>query len=478
MGTQASALAIGSDEVRSRPSGFPLGTVLLSAAACLIAPNGSYATVALALVWFPYLVIHPEAGLWFAPVLVMAASLLATPEGFIAGWGYSPQLAYWAVAVCTAFVATSLAVARGRGSLLSRTRDAVQPPLALYVLFGVSVAGAALGLARGYPVANVGKQFFGCLLFAGYFWLALKLTPGLRDMKRVVRFVAIPAVVASLFYVAVYVPAKGLVRDTVLNDLSASVACLLLPQLLSRSKDVKTKAIVMSTALLMVPLVNTFKRSLAGFAICALLLYGLRSPSRRRRFLWLAGAFTIFTLLLATPLLNYVGRAVEKQPVISKLIPMNVQTNYSVYLRAVEAEQMLAFSGGPSLLGTGLGSTLTWYDPYSKMWFTQETVDLGWAYVIIKVGVLGLGVFIWLIGGLLIRSIRNVPAGAHLSLALLVAFFTVEMVASPVVVYFATAPWVGMACGWLHILNERAERGGTGVSPVKTHGQDGHATAR
>jgi hypothetical protein len=473
MGTKAGALTIGLNEVRWRPSGFPLGTVLLSGAACLIAPNGSYAIVALALVWVPYLILHPEAGLWFSPVLVMAASLLAAPEGFLAGWGYSPQLAFWAVAICIAFAATSLAVARWHWITRSRNREWVRPPLALYILFGISVAGAALGLARGYSVANVGKQFLGCLLFVAYFWLALKLTSGLRDLKRVVRLVAIPAVAASLVYLLMYVPLKGLVRDTLLNDLAASVACLLLPQFLSRSKEVKTKAIAMSAALLMVPLVDTFKRSVAGVAICALLLYGLRAPSRRKRLVWLAASFTIFTLLLATPVLNYVGRAVAKQPVISKLIPADIQTNYSVYLRAVEAEEMLVFSGGPSLLGTGLGSTLKWYDPYAKLWFTQETVDLGWAYVLIKLGMVGLVAFAWLIGSLLVRALRNVPTGAHLALLLLVSFFTIEMVASPVALYFATAPWVGMACGWLHILNERAEAGGLVAVPVR----DGCANA-
>jgi hypothetical protein len=473
MGTKASALAIGTDGIRWRPSGFPLGTALLSLAACVIAPNGSYAVVALALIWFPYLVMHPQAGLWFPPVLVMAASLLAVPTGYIGGWGYSPQLAFWAVAICIAFVATSLAVVRWRSLLFSRVREGVRPPPALYAFFGVSVAGAALGFAHGYSVSNVGKQFFGCLLFVAYFWFALKLTPSFRDIRRVVKFVAIPALVSGLIYTLMYVPIEGLVRDTILNDFAAGMACLLLPQLLSRRKDVKTKAALMSVGLMLVPVVNVLKRSVAGFAICVLLLYGLRSPSRRRRLFWLLGSFTLFGLLLATPLLNYVGRAVSKQPFISDFIPANVQTNYSVFLRLFEAEQMLANSGGPSILGTGLGSTLTWYDPYEKIRFTQQTVDSGWAYLLIKLGVLGLAVFIWLIGGLLIRAIRNVPARAHLALIFLVAFFTIEMVASPVVVYFATAPLAGMACGWLHVLNQHIEHEANAHYGVLTPGRQG-----
>jgi hypothetical protein len=473
MSTQASTLTIGSDGVRWRPSGFPLATALLSVAVCVIAPNGSYATVALALLWFPYLVTHPQAGLWFAPVLVMAASLLASPTGFIGGWGYSPQLAFWAVATCIAFVATSLAVFRWRSVLFSRDREGVRPPLALYAFFGVSVVGAALGLAHGYSVSDVGKQFFGCLLFVAYFWFALMLTPSVRDIKRVVRIVTVAAVVSGLFYVFLYVPIVILVRDTILNDLAASVACLLLPQLLSASPQTKRKAAVMSVALLLVPLVDTFKRSVAGFAICVLLLYGLRSGSRKKRLFWLLGSFTLFGLMLATPMLNYVGRAVAKEPIISNLIPPNVQNNYSVFLRVFETAQDLASSGGPSLLGTGLGSTFRWYDPYTKKWFTQQTLAMGWAYVLVKLGILGLLAFVWLIGDLLVRAIKSVPSGGHLALVFFVGFFAVEMVGSTVILYFATAPWVGMGFGWLHVLNKRRELAAKAQNGIPAPGGQG-----
>ena len=113
MSSQASALAFGRNDVRWGSSSFPFGTILLSVVACLIAPSGSFAVVALAVVWFPYLVMHPQAGLWFGPVLVMLASLLASPTGFIAGWGYSPQLMFWAVAISIAFAATGISLIIG-----------------------------------------------------------------------------------------------------------------------------------------------------------------------------------------------------------------------------------------------------------------------------------------------------------------------------------------------------------------------------
>jgi hypothetical protein len=435
------------------------GILLLcgATAAIFLIPSGSYRTVALAVVWAPYLILRPKAGLWFTPALVMAASLLAPPEGYKSGWGPSPELPFWAIAISISFVATAVGAALTPGVLLNRGRRPVRMPLPLYIFLGVSVAAATLGLARGYSMPDVGKQLFGCLLFVGYFWLAIALTPRPAEARRVMKAVAVAALLFSCLYLAVYVPVSGLLRDTPQNDYSGSLAVLLLPDVLSLGSRARRKALGMMAVLLAVVFVNTLKRSVLGFGVCVLLLFGLRSRSKTRRYLWLLGSQALIVLLLATPALNYLGRAVAKQPLLSRLIPADVQTNYSVYLRAVQAEQILASTGGPSLLGTGLGSTLSWYDPYAHAVWTQETVDVGWAYVLIKLGILGLAVFLWLIGGILLRAVRQIPRGVHLGLVLLVVFFAAEMVADPMFVYFTTAPWIGAACGWLHVFNERAD---------------------
>src|SRR5205807_7197890 len=78
---------------------------------------------------------------------------------------------------------------------------------------------------------------------------------------------------------------------------------------------------------LAVPFIAQWKRAMAGFAICALLLFGLRSRAMLRRCVWLLASFVLFTLLLSTPILSYVGQAVANNTALSRLIPADVQAN-------------------------------------------------------------------------------------------------------------------------------------------------------
>jgi hypothetical protein len=469
MSFEAVAAARHTAEVVPRGTGTWLA-IGIATAALLVILEGPYRVVALALMWALYLVSHPSAGLWFAPVLVMAASFLAPPAGFEWGAGYSPELAYWAVASCIAFAATALGYLTKRAGRNSVRR--IPLPRALYAFAAASVVSAIVGLQRGYSAPNVGKQFYGCLLFVAYFWLALRLAPTISNMRRVTRVILEACALFSGLYVGTYlwrIGAEGFHKElTILSTYSASVAVLLLPQLSRRSPASRWKIFAIAALLLSVPFLAEYKRGLAGFLICAFMAFGLRSRFKARRYAALAAGLALFTLFLATPILDYVGRAVSNVPVLAGLVPADVQTNYSVYLRLTQTAQMMASTNSPSLLGTGLGSSLTWYDPYTHTLWTQETVDIGWVYLLIKLGVLGLAAFLWLIASLCLRSLRAPPEGMHMGFLLLVVFFIVEMVADTGFVYFMTASWAGMACGWIHVLNQRGhppcQRYGSGAA--------------
>jgi hypothetical protein len=453
MGGEVQALTSAGEPVLPRTT---IGVLVAcwASAAVLVIPGGEYRVVALSVAWVPFLIFQPKAGLWFAPALMMAASILAPPAGFEWGVGYSPELIFWATASCVALVATLVACYRLRSKISTKR---IGLPVPFYAFAAISIVGTIVGFRRGYPLTNVAKQFYGCLLFLAYFWFAVEIAPKVVDIKRVIRAIAAATALFCAVYVVQHLWTHKDVHLTILSDYSGSLAALLLPELLpGKNRGSRKKLLAMMILFLSVPILAEFKRSIAGFVICAVLLIGLRSATRLRRYTWLLAGFLIFSILLATPILDYVGDAVAKEPILSGLVPQNVQSNYSVYLRLVESEQMLATTG-ISALGTGLGSTLSWYDPYAHVTWTQETVDIGWVYLLIKLGVVGLAVFVWLIGSLLVRALREVPKGIHLGLALVVVFFTIDMIAGFAFVYFMSAMWAGASCGWLHVLNNRTE---------------------
>ena len=161
----------------------------------------------------------------------------------------------------------------------------------------------------------------------------------------------------------------------------------------------------------------------------------------------------LFTAAIATNAINPVSQYFSRYESLKYLFPEDIQSSYSVYLRTQEFTQVLDSMGGVPLLGTGLGSTLEWYDPYSRMWWEQETMASGWGYLLVKTGVLGTTVFLWLVLGLMRSALRTPLRGLRLGVFLLLVFQFLQMVADPFFLNFLTSAWAGMTCGFVHVLN-------------------------
>jgi hypothetical protein len=416
--------------------------------------------VALSVACAFFVFLHPREGLWITPTLVMVASLLAPPEGFQWGAGYSPELIYWAIAVCLPFAAMAVRYAwtreESRGGSAIGCR--VAPPRAFYGFAIISIFATVVGLLHGYPLQNVLKQFFGCALLCGYFLFALRFAPRQKDIEAVVGSAIAAGIACAAFYECIYLyrlPELGFHKElTILSSYAGGLAVQLLPDFSGSNRDGRPRrALVLSVILLGVPLLAQFKRAIAACLICVALAVGLRSAVRWRRYFYVITAFLLFTAMIGTDLLNPVGAWFSKYPALKDLFPEDVQSHYSVYLRATESSQVIESLGGVPTVGTGLGSTVSWYDPIARTTWEQETLDVGWVYLVVKLGLIGTAAFVWFVCGLGSRAINLIKNPLHLGLLLLLVFQLLQMVADPFFVYFMTACWAGTTCGFLHVLN-------------------------
>ncbi|HXX22849.1 MAG TPA: hypothetical protein VEO19_06850 [Terriglobia bacterium] len=419
-----------------------------------------YGLVGLSTIWSSYVFFHPREGLWITPALVMAASLVCPPEGFQWGAGYSPELAYWAIAVCLPFAAMLLRYVWSKREKSERrtAMGGVSPPRAFYVFAAISVLAVVIGLFRGYPILNILKQFFGCALLCGYFLLGLRFAPNRGDIEEVMGRTIAAGVVCAAIYEGIYlyqVPELGLRKElTILSAYAGGLAVLLFARFIGKKTGTRSRlGLLLATILLGVPLLAQFKRAVAACFICAALALGLRSPSRRKRYFYVATAFLLFTAMITTDLLNPIGAWFSRYPDLQSLFPEDIQSSYSVFLRTTESTQVIESLGGVPLLGTGLGSTLSWYDPMTGVTWEQETLDVGWVYLLVKLGLVGTAAFVWLAWGLGTRAIGAFKDTLHVGLFLLFVFQLLQMIADPFFVYFMTAPWAGTTCAFLHILN-------------------------
>ncbi len=410
----------------------------------------------------PYAVFYPRSGFWLAIALMMAASMIDPPAGFEFGIGYSPELPYWAGALCIFLVASAWAyLSESDHSGYSSQTRVVLPSRAFYAYGAVCIFSTLLGIMRGYPLHNVAKQAFGCVLFCAYFVFALKFSPAEAEIFSVTEWAKRAGIVCALVYIAIYVaqiPTKGLRKElTILAGYAGGLAVLYLPELLRKGRiRYRFRTAIPMLVLFAVPLLAQYKRAILAFAICGFLAVGLRSVSRAKRYLHVSLAFGLFALVLSTNVLNPIGRYFSKYESLKYLFPEDIQTSYSLVGRISELTQILDSLGGAPVFGTGLGSTVVWFEPYTRTWWEQETVEIGWGYVLVKAGIVGLAIFLWFIGTLLRDSLRTPLHGLHLSVFLLLIFMLLQMVADPFFFNFMTSAWAGMTCGFLHVLNRQA----------------------
>ena len=204
---QLNALNLSSVELRTTYALAAYAALLICAVGGTIVLLGSsWGLVVLAALLMPWVFSRPTEGLWISLAFVMLASLIAPPAGFEFGYGYSPELVYWAGAMCLLLVALLLRYVWGRdkSAACSVFGRVASLPTAFYAFAAVSVFSALVGAARGYAIQNVAKQFYGCVLFCAYFLFALTFTPAEEDIDRVLHYAKKAGVFFALVYITIF----------------------------------------------------------------------------------------------------------------------------------------------------------------------------------------------------------------------------------------------------------------------------------
>jgi hypothetical protein len=461
MATGLIAWKLGLSDAELRAAQWPvLRTLLLvlgtAGSVCLL--GRFYGLIGVALVWAPYVYFHPQEGLWIAPAFILVASLVSPPAGFEWGVGYSPELLFWAIGVCILFATMSLRYLHGR---LAQNRSQLKliPARGFYAFAVMSVVAAVVGAAHGYALQNVAKQFFGCALLWGYFLFALRFAPTRQQVGQVINRLVYVAVICSVIYFAFFVGLFSIesfsTHLTALAIYGGGLFVLLIPEMFGdKMRPRFNRALLVAAILFAIPVITQFKRVVAACMICGFLAWTMRTKSRRKRYMYLITAFLAFAIMLSTSVLNPIGTWFSQHTGWGTLFPEDVQSHYSIVLRVQEFRQVMDSLGTVPILGSGLGSTVTWYDPLSKVYWDQETVDIGWLYLLAKMGIVGTVAFIWFTFPLGANALRRPISGLHLGLFLLLVFHLLQMVADASFVYFMTAGWEGTTCAFLYIMNK------------------------
>jgi O-antigen ligase len=352
---------------------------------------------------------------------------------------------------------------------LARRRMATAPGLAIVALLIVILASAVDGLVVGNQFFVVARQLFGCLLLPIYFLLCVALLRTPLEVDRWMRCVSWVIALGSVWYVQ-RISLLSLGHGSYYREQSPLVAYGGAVAVAAWAQLVQPRRIAL------------WVQSLAQFMLCvmAILLMGSRTAFgsvlaaiagvtglalwRRRGFLI---ALTVFLIPIGFGVAQYgLTGLVENRGLTGQIAGRFIfvlSEDRSYQGRVLQTEVVLNMVNERPILGAGMGSVNSFFMPGEHR-VKVASVDNGWGFLLLKMGYLGLAVFLILVGMVLRTALSGLPRlqGKMLRVDRLAAlgvflYALVSFLSGPIFFHFSAAPFFGTFLGVLVTLGDARE---------------------
>lgn len=413
---------------------------------------------------------EPRTALWLATAFMIYLFVFFQQTAPL-GEDLPAEFLFWGigVALITAglLIATLFSPQADWG--LARRRMARAPGLAMLALLLVILVSTIDGLAVGNRFFVVTRQLFGCLLLPIYFFLGVVLFRTVSEADRWMRRVSWVIALGSVWYVQ-RLSLLSLAHGSYYREQSPLVAYG------------GAIAVVAWVELMQGQQLSLWFQSLAQFLLCvmAILLMGNRTAlgsviaaiavvtglilwSRRG----IALALAVCLILVGFGLAPYImARLTESRSLMGEVSDRFIfvlSEDRSYQGRVAQTEVVLNMVNRQPVLGAGMGSENSFVMPGEGR-LKVASVDNGWGFLLLKMGYLGLAVFLFLIGTLLkaassglaraqspmLRADRLAALGVFL-------YALVSFVSGPIFFHFSVAPFFGTFLGAILVLADTRE---------------------
>jgi O-antigen ligase len=296
------------------------------------------------------------------------------------------------------------------------------------------------------------RQFYGILLFCVGFVATVLFARGRSEVRRVLRQIRW-LILALSAYTIIFYPQKqgqesiGFFKSNI-SFFSATLAVYCAGEFLcARGARRRMGWAALALLLLVHPVLFTSRGALGLAGITVVVGLALRIRSRALRYFMVGGVFAFFAAGIALGLYAGLSQSLEQYDLAGRLVPADVLSDPSALGRISQFDAALDVVRQRPLLGLGLGSTLTWFDPVRGEYTSAALVDSGWAYVLSKMGLLGTGAFLWFVVSVLRRFGWPGPDGLRLGLFLIAVFQLLYMTVGGSMVHFVYTMWAGVSWG-------------------------------
>lgn len=436
----------------------------------LAPPPASYGVLmAISIYFATRTLLRPQAAMLYAPLFMILAACIVPQSVAVWGGGAPRQYYFWAVGLF--FITSALVLRFPWADLLHRGKGS-RVPLGLIAFVVVCGAASIQGIRLGSGLSYVARQLYGALLFIIYFCAAFVLPIRRSEILGYLNVLKWFGIGASLYTIIRY---AGAVKYGDIGSFKwgLSIYCAMLAVYCmgaaAASKGLMNRAWLGFQALLLIanPIVFQARAATGIAAVASALAFVVLAKSRRIKILLTSGALVI---AVAAILMDFIAPIDSLMPHIGNaahLVPQNILTQRSYVGRVNELLSSLKVARAHPFLGLGLGSSLTFFNTGVGKVASVTPVDQGFAYLISKLGVLGLISFYGLVFCIFRRS--GWPARDRLHIAAFVLFFfdVGFMMSHPVMLQFIVSGFAGVVSGLLYRVG--VLRPGIGSAAGRSH---------
>lgn len=419
-------------EIRSLWLATGAGLFITGAFAAAVAGGMKYVMIAVAVLMAAWVYRKPNEGIAAGSIYLIACNVVF-PHSARFDWTRDPwEMRYWAAGL----LIITLAACAGVG-----VRNLFRVPASVKVFLLVAVAAAFVGFSKGGSLSYGGRQFYGSLLLVVYFAIAYRVGDEELFLRRLRAAGLAGGILFFLYFVSTFGEYGFHKELTTLGMQEGTVAILCVAVGLTR----KSVAWIVAGAVTFAVPALLFWRHVVLMCIFGFLLaLAMKAAAKKTQFiLYCASAVLVIPSMFPAGAGLILERALNSAT-IERILPGGAGDVTSLQDRVIQLTAALEVLQRSPLLGDGFGNEIAW-DSVTRGVVAQAFVDNGWAYVAVKMGIIGLIAFGWFLYTVLSCVSRSSLA---ISVALL-SIIVISQFSEPDFFQFSTAPLCGALAGLL-----------------------------
>jgi O-antigen ligase len=419
--------------------------------------------------------VEPRTTLWLATAYMIFLFVFFQTTAPL-GEDVPEEFFYWGIGI--ALITAGLAAATFFSSKVdwaaARERLGAGTSIAMLGMLLTILAATVYGLLVGNQTFAVMRQLFGCLLLPVYYLLGIVLFRSAADVDHWLRRLSWVVTFGSVWYVqrlSLISFAHGTYyrEQSPLTAYAGAIAVvgwihLFEPRRLSQWLQALAQCVLCLLAALLMGSRTTLGSFMAAIGILTVLIIWKRRV--------LALALVMSLLPIGMGVAPYVmTQLVENRGLVGYITDRFVfvlSEDRSYQGRIAQTEVVMKMVNQRPVLGAGMGSENTFFSPSEQHRVKRASVDSGWGYLLLKMGYLGLAVFLVLVALLLKRGlsglsgVRNAALRKNrLAVVGVFLYALVSFLGGPIFFHFSVAPFFATALGALVVLG--------GVRDAATH---------